>query len=181
MKMYAVFRNRSDYQEREFSDDEAELEHKRTLKRKRVPEADRKGNSRHTQNQKVQSDRDQVLTYRRLSRPSLHSTTTTRRDQQSMHDPDSRPERVPHPPQLSTLFVAPQYWTEYSRSTLLHGHSLPVQATQVPPYDSFPPGAYVNPTFLAPTAIQPIQTAPLPPDIQQQIDILNSTQRLTRE
>jgi hypothetical protein len=179
MITYILDSNPSDHQEREFSDDEAELEHKRSLKRKRMPETEQKANPRRTESQRTHSDRDQFLPYRPLSRPTNHSIVSPRRHPQARPHPESQQDRGHHLPQQPPALGAPQYWAEYSPSAFPYGHSYPLPL-QVPDYMSLRPGAYVNPTFFARNEGQPVQPLPLPPDIQQQIDILSNIHRRTQ-
>lgn len=178
MTMYPFLTLHLRIKEREFSDDEVELEHKKNLKRKRALEIGRRGNGRRSENRSGSDERDQFLAYRPLSRPSHHpSVHPIASVEQFQRRPDQQVE-MEHHTQPSPAFVAPHYWAQYSPSPPPYAQSLALATTQIPQYPSLPPGAYVNPTFLARGQRPPLLQSPsLPPDIQQQIDILNSVQR----
>jgi hypothetical protein len=98
--------------------------------------------------------------------------------EQFQRRPDPQQEEMQRHAQSSAPFVSPLYWAQYSPSLPPYAQSHALAPTQLPQYPSLPLGAYVNPTFLASDPRPPsLQGRPLPPDIQQQIDILNSIQQ----
>src|SRR5271156_4223312 len=186
-------------QEKEFSDDEAELEYRRILKRKRGAESDKLRNRpRATETTRSRpsfsSDHNQGLAYKPLSRPSsaisaspvsqyaltpaLQHSNRAGRIPERLYYPSSSAYSPPPSARESLPYFAPMQ-SSYNRplmSPVMPENRNHQAFPLADGYPSFPPGAYVNPAFFARANDQRIPSHNLPREIQHQMDILNNIQ-----
>jgi len=170
------------------------MEHKRNLKRKRKDESNKKrsGITHNIPSTSAMppSDHLESLSYRPLSRTTFSRHTGTCTHTQVIQGAPARQSTlngfqshtVPLDVSSSMTQSLPTIPSQLSYDREMWRHSSRPSGRKseehsVGDYPSLPPGAYVNPSFfIRPTDPAPPPSLRLPPDIQQQLDILNRLQ-----
>lgn len=169
------------------------MEHRRSLKRKRGQETERRNRPGQDTHMNPPDDVNRGLSYRPLSRPTMDRSTRDNVSARAVPEHPRNRGNFERAQRLSDVRSPALQLSSMNRFPLQPFTSYPAPNPQYPltsrtvesysdvgGYPPLPPGAYVNPAFFNGSNEAHVPTSTnLPQDIQTQMDILNNLRRYT--